>query len=114
MSFFSNWRSSRASAPGNSSTPADQLHAEIAALETEMMESQRKLMDLEARSHDVETRAIEAIRSGDDWTARTVLREQHSLAEQAAQLTADLKVLRAILAECHEFVDARSNVSPPP
>ena len=46
---------------------------------------------------------MKAIRAGDDWTARASLLEQHALFEKAAALSADVKVLRAILDECREL-----------
>ena len=108
MSFFRKLFTSKAAEPPDDRTPADRLRAEIAGLETEMAESQRALADLEATMRAVETRAMEALRAGDDLAARAALREMKSPAEKAAALTDDLKVLRAILDECHDFLNTMS------
>ena len=94
--------------PAKDTTRADHLRAEIANLEKEMAESQRALAELEATMRAVETRAMEAIRDGNDSAARAEFLELGSHGEKAAALNADLKVLRAILDECYDFLNKMS------
>jgi hypothetical protein len=103
MSFFRKSPRSDASAPAKRADPADQLRADISALDGEIADSQRALADFEKRTLAAEARAMEAIRIGDDHAARACLVEQQSHAEKAAGINADLKVLRAILTECNDF-----------
>jgi hypothetical protein len=56
---------------------------------------------------------MDAIRAGDDRAARASVVEQQAHAEKAAAVEADLKVLRAILDECYEFVNRMANPAPP-
>jgi phage shock protein A len=114
MSFFRKLFSSRAAEPAKDTGPADQLRAEIASLEAEMAESQRALADLEAKMRAAETRAMEAIRAGDQQAARASLLEQGAHAEKAGALADDLKVLRAILDECHDFINKMAADAPAP
>ena len=68
-----------------------------------MAESMQVLADVQARVAAAEARAMEAIRAGDDNTARASLLATHADAERAALIAADLKVLGALLDECREF-----------
>jgi len=107
MIFFRKSLFPSSAAPARDVTP-DRLRADIAELETELAESQRALADLEARAGAAQTRAMEAIRAGDDRTARASLLEQEWHAEKVAAVAADLKVLRAILDECYDFINKMS------
>jgi len=113
MSIFRRLTFSRASVPVKNDAPADQLRVEMAALEKELGESQLALANLETKMRELQTRAIEAIRAGDDRAARAGFLEQQSLAENATALAADLRVLRAILDECYDFVNAMAKGPPP-
>jgi hypothetical protein len=106
-----------ASQSGSSEEPAstaDRLQAEIEALEGEMAESMRVLADAQARVAAAEARAIAAVRAGDDSAARAALLATQADAERVALIEADLKVLRAILDECHEFARAANSPAPRP
>lgn len=92
---------------------AEQLRADIAALEKDMAESVRALKDLEARAAAAEARAMDAVRASDDRTARAAILESQEHAEKAAAIAADLEVLRAILDECYQFVSQVAGHSPP-
>lgn len=91
---------------------AEQLRADMSALESEMTESTQVLADIEARAATAEARAMEAIRAGDDRAARASLLQQQAYVAKAAAVGADLKVLRAILDECYRFANELSD-SPP-
>jgi hypothetical protein len=93
----------RSTRPEEIAHTPDQLRAQVSTLETEMAASAQALADLEARAAAAEARAMEAIQVNDDHAARTALLEQQALAEKATAVAADLRVLRAILDECHEF-----------
>ena len=91
---------------------AEQLRADMSALNQEMAESTQALADIEARAATAEGRAMKAIHASDDCAARVALLEQLSYVEKAATLAADLKVLRAILDECHRFASELSESAP--
>lgn len=93
--------------------PADELRAQISALENELAESEHALADIESQAAAVEARAMDAIRSGDDRTARTALLAEQELTDKAAAIGADRRVLRAILEECHEFAGRWSDPARP-
>jgi hypothetical protein len=114
MRFFRKSPKAEPSAPAKHEDPADQLRADISALEEEIADSQRALADFEKRMLAAEARAMEAIRIGDDGTARACLLEQQSHAEKAGAITADLKILRAILDECSDFQSRLGGVSDSP
>ena len=84
-------------------TPAERLREEISELEKEMAESKQALADLETRMRATEARAMDAIHAGADGAARACLLEQQAQVEKAAELAADMKVVRAILDEFYEF-----------
>ena len=103
----------RSSRSQNLAHPPDQLRAEVSTLENELVASRRVLADLEARAAAAEARAMEAIQRNDDRAARTALLEQQAFAEKATVVAADLRVLRAILDECHEFENRLSEFPSP-
>ena len=114
MSFFRKTTHPRASeSPEERARAADQFRTDIAALENDMAESTRALADLTKRAGVVEARAMTAIGAGDDRTARAFLLEYQAYAEKVAAIEADLKVLRAILDECHQFANTLSDSSAP-
>ena len=92
---------------------ADQLRADIAALEKDMAESMKTLQDLAARAAAAEARAFAAVQAGDDRTARAAVLEWQEHGDKAAAIAADLELLRAILDECHQFVSQLDGHSPP-
>lgn len=57
------------------------------------------------RSCDLQARAIDAVRHGDERAARDALRAVETSAELLRQLDADATVLRAMLAECRIVLD---------
>ncbi len=97
--------SSRLSEADSPPIPADQLRADMEALEADLAESQRNLAEVEERMRAAEARAIAAVHAGDDPVARTCLLEHEAYSEKAAAIAADVKVMRAILDECHEFIN---------
>lgn len=113
MRFFRKPLFQRESGPSDSANAADQLRADMSALEEEMTASMQALADIKARAAAAEARAMDAICAGDDHAARAAVVEQQAHAEKAAAIEADLKVLRAILDECYEFVSRMAGPSPP-
>ena len=93
-------------------TPS-QLRAQVSAIESEVAASAQALADLEARAEAAEARVTAAIRMNDDRAVYIAALEQEALAEKAAAAAADLRVLLAILDECHEF-ESRLPESPSP
>ena len=115
MSFFRKSPISSTSCSSNElSNAADQLRREILALESELRESTLALADAQATAAAAETRAMGAIRAGDDRAARASLLEQQVYTERAAVIAADAGVLRAILDECYQFVGKAAGDSSAP
>jgi phage shock protein A len=113
MAFFRKPTVARASSlPEERARAADQLRADVSALENDFAESTRVLADIETRAAAAETRAMKAIQAGDDEAARNYLVKLQAYAEKAAAVGAELKVLRAILDECDHFAKELS-ASPP-
>ena len=83
---------------------ADDLRADISTLEGQIAEEMKVLEEMKARAATAEARAMNAIRAGNDHAARDALLEAQAVVERAAAVEADLKVMRAILDECYEFV----------
>jgi hypothetical protein len=98
------------SAHDKDATPAERLRAEMSVLDEDAARSERILTTLETQMRIVEMRAMDAIRSGNDQSAHVNLLEQRDLAEQADEIRADLKVVRAILDECNAVL--RETASP--
>jgi hypothetical protein len=82
----------------------EQLRVQMSALENETTELTQNLSNLRAFAAAAQDRAMQAIRGGDDCAAREFLMEQGGYLEKAVLIEADLKVLRAILDECYQFV----------
>jgi hypothetical protein len=115
MTFFRKRLFARQSGSSEPSPPAaDRLQAEISALEGEFAASRQVLADVQARVAAAGARAMKAIRAGDDSAARAALLDTQADAEKAALIEADLKVLRAILDECRDFVNAANSSTPRP
>lgn len=113
MTFFRKMIRPRASdSSAERARAADQLRADMSALERDVAESIRVLADIGAGADAAEARAMEAIRAGDDRAARAALVEHRACVDKAAAIEADLKVLQSILDECYQFAKELSD-SPP-
>jgi len=93
---------------------AGELRQQIRELETELVAATRKLADARSRSETIERRAMDAVRAGDDRVARDALVELQPHVEEAALIEADIKVLRALLSECDDFLRHSSGSTEPP
>lgn len=81
----------------------EDLREQRAALEAEIARLEREQTARWARNQPIEERAMEAIRAGDDRSAKMAL-EQLQAAEADSLLDADLTVLRALADECRDFL----------
>jgi phage shock protein A len=70
------------------------------ALEADLAAIEARLRTEATRAGEFETRAMAAIRAGDDATAYDALRQQQTFVETLQQLDADAAVVRGMLAEC--------------
>ena len=112
MRFF---RKPAVPAPTSAEQPisaTDKLRADIAALERDMADSQRTLTDLEKRAAAAETRAMDAIRGGDDVTAKAHLVEHQQIINKAEAVQADIATWRAMLDEYEQFINDLGDSSP--
>ena len=113
MRFFHKRTASRELSSAAAANPAEQLQADIKALEMELAESERRLADLDTKMRSPDARVLKAIRAGDNDRARVALLEQQEEQRDAPVLAADIKVLRAILDECYDFVRTHTDGSAP-
>jgi phage shock protein A len=110
MRFF---RKSAAPAPTtNDVSAAAKLRADIDAIERDMADSKRTLTDLEKRAAVAESRAIDAIRAGDDASAKSHLVEHQEIMKKAEAVQADIETLRVMLDEFQQFVKDLPDSSP--
>jgi len=84
----------------------DDLRSQLVALETEIARIEQERVELRARNQPTEERTMAAIRTGDEYSAKTALGELQAAAEIETLLDADLTVLRALAAECRDFLAA--------
>jgi len=90
--------------------PTGDLQQIAQTLEADLAGVLEKSARVARRCADFEMRAVEAVREGDDVTARRTLLAPQACAETLARLDADAQVVRAMLAECREAVsDARAH-----
>lgn len=85
------------------------LRADIAALETELADQTRRLEAARSDALAFEQQAIEAIRAGDDRSAREALIRQRDVVDAVGVLEADIQVLREALAELSRFVECSTD-----
>src|SRR5215213_3411543 len=98
--------------PGQRAAEAvGELRRQIDVLEAELAAATRTLGDIRSLSAAIERRAMDAVRAGHDRAARDALIELHPHVEAAALIEADIQVLRALLAECHDFLRQSSGPS---
>ncbi len=74
-------------------------------LDTDLANAVKQSAVEASRASELETRAMEAIRAGDDVLARECLRRHGEFLGTAQKLEADALVLRAMIAECREVLE---------
>jgi phage shock protein A len=89
---------------GSANNALEDLRAQIAELEEEIVKIERERAELRAHNRPTEERAMVAIRVGDDRTAKAALDALQASAEVDTLFEADLTVLRALAGECRDFL----------
>lgn len=102
----------KAKLKGTHEAPNPDAASGVAELERAARDLEADLADvlkevvLEARrAGELETRAMEAIRNGDDSLAREALQAHQVSVDTLQKLDADATVLRAMIAECRAVLD---------
>lgn len=94
--------------------PAETLREIARELEGDLESVRGRISQIAGRMTETEAQAMAAIKNYDDRSARAALLAQQTLATEMAELDADAKVLRALLAEIQEFLDEHTNQKTPP
>src|SRR5690242_19944276 len=87
--------------------PGDALRDIEHELEGELVDVEANIAVTIERATAVESRAMAAIRGGDDVLARQEMIVFKALTEEIGKLDADAHVLRCLLAEIREFFDTQ-------
>lgn len=89
------------------------LRGQIADLEFELAITLGELRRLRTGAASFEQRAVDALRRCDEASARATLLDRDAFMSEADVLEADVRVLRALLGEFHDFLRQKAPADAP-